>query len=270
MTAAQPVAGNAPIDVAVNNQMLSDQIGSLGGLAVGAAGAGLTVRLLQSLLSGATPRKSILPDPNVTVPTLKKRANGPAWSQGLQGIGNYFGLYRDPSNPGPTNFWKGQDATDPSGIPWLAPATVAAVGIPAYGAYQLANYAINKRHKQDLKDQVDESQRDFEHSILEAQRPSLKAASALDKLADKITKTMTKKAIGEETVKDVAGAGAGLYGAGLLAALVGGGVLGYNRARKYDPYRIAQERTKQRLAERYATAPPQIFVSPEMTALPKG
>lgn len=262
--------GQAPIDVAVNNQMLSDNFSQLGNLAVGAAGAGLTVRLLQSLLSGATPRKSILPDPNVTVPTLKKRADGPAWSQGLHGAGSYLGMYRDPSNPGPSNFWKGHDATDPAGVPWTIPAAALAVGIPAIGAYQLANYAINKRHKQDLKDQVDESQQDFEHSILEAQRPSLKAASALDRLAEKITETMTKKAVGEETIKDFAGAGAGLYGASLLTALLGGGVLGYNRARKSDPYRIAQERTKQRLAERYATAPPQVFVSPELTALPKG
>jgi hypothetical protein len=254
-----------PADIAVNNQMISDNITSLRNLALLALGGGVAARGVQSLVSTATPRKKVLPSSTVNVPVSMKTAR-------LNSIGDLLGLYRDPNNPGESSFWKGHEAATGTGVPWQIPALAGAVAIPAYAGYQVANWLLNRRHKQDLKGRIEASRAELEQAIAEAQRPMQKAGaitktSAIDRLAEKIAEGLEGKATDkqEKTAAswgDAAGMGVGGYSLAALIAALAGGAAGYSWTSKNDPYRIEAERTKRRLANQWAVSPPPVFVTP--------
>lgn len=179
-----------PIDVVNNNQYLSNNVGLLGTTAAVATGAGLAARILQSMLATTAPRKKQLPPNAIMVPGLAKAATG---QPGLNSVGDWFGLYRDPATPDVgRSFWKGHMASgsSPTHAPWFLPALATAALVPAFGGYQLANLILNKRHQMSIKDDLNESKQNFEQALLEAQMghksAGLQKQSALDRLAEKL------------------------------------------------------------------------------------
>lgn len=274
-----------PAEIQRSNLVTSDaldRVTTLGLLGLLGGGGLRLAQGLPDLLGRRKPR----PDPATAdiplpLPPVHKVADG------LNRLGDAFGLYQSPAagGQGPAPFLQGRLAKDPTGVPWFLPAAgLAAVG-GGLGGYHLADYLLKAKQKGDVEDDVEDARSEFQHALSSGYRPAHKTASTgaklgelLERLADAygipadpvktadvgsaLSPYVPEASIGgaRDTINHYGGAMTGIYGTGLLTALLGGGYLGYQSGKKKNQDALVDKAVKQTVADRLATNPPEVYL----------
>lgn len=153
--------------------------------------------------------------------------------------------------------------SDPSTLPWFAPAMATNLPSSFMRGYQDADSNVVAKKKKELDAQLDGAKAQFEQALAEEMQTGRKIGSA-GELIDGLATAHCKKAVFEE---GDANKYLGYYLA--AAALLGKGsdVVAYNLMKKYDPRRIEGKAMESAIRERMRNYPTPILMEPA-AALP--
>lgn len=288
--------------VRTSNAVISSGLKTLLGLGILAPVVGGGFRLVSGLYDQAqAPPEQPLPASVVPVPIKKKKLQKAAaaitkiaqtggaaasWrdrvpfakEDNLSVLG--IPLYRSRNTDTPS-FLAGHRADNIASLPWMGPAAVLLGAGGLYGGYKLVDRYIQKQRKGDMAAEVEDAKAQLLAEInkgygksaavsspsiwklaavrlKEAQQPT--SAPAPAPARDYSSSTPAEYPV----VSNLAGIGTGIGATALLAALLGGGVLGYRAARRADPARKAKERTIQQIRDQWAVAPPEVIAVPSV------
>jgi len=252
--ATDPVA---VLQEAATRNLKTQALKDLGRIAVISAGAGAGARGIYGLLNlvrrnvrtrkPTYPAVSPLPLP---VPAKEDEEEEPELAKAAGWLGDFF---------------KGNKATTPIGIPWYQPAAMVG-GLAAGGlGWHLVDKILDKRRKEEVDSQVERERERFRGALvgqydepvkISSDEPMEKLAADLDALYDLC---MEKQALFNP---DTAGATLGTYGYYAVPASLMAGWFAYSAARKRQRKNVLKKALERRRRRAYATQPAEIHAVP--------
>ncbi len=167
------------------------------------------------------------------------------------------------------DFFRGDYAKNPSGIPWMIPATVIGGAGSIYGGWKLMDSVLDARRKKELRDDVESAKSDFHQALLSefdrpARVPKLASDRSLGEDLEKLYENV-KSAGFLDNAAHAAGVGTGVYGtiAGFsgLATAIGA----YQATKKRQEQELLRKAHKMRLRQRWMQQPPPLVANPVQT-----
>lgn len=259
--AALPSYGDAVQNVA-NTQLRADAFSDIKNLALLSLGVGAAGRGVMGLANLLKPKK-----PKPTSGPVLLPLPYPAEAKTAGAFGDFFA---------------GSDASTKLGIPWYAPAMMTA-SMAGFGAgWKGIDSVLDKQRRQEMDERLNKARQQFHDALLGQYEqpltpPGQKAAQAsnemrevgqaLDRLWEKLAAVLGNEKLAID-LSNVAGVGAGLYGAGAgLAALLSGSFV-YDRMAKRSRRAILEKALKRKQRADFQKSPTQIYAIPEPVVAP--
>lgn len=167
---------------------------------------------------------------------------------------------------GVSNFFKGDYAKSPWGIPAMLPATVIGGTASIYGGWKLMDAVLDARRRAELNEDVDAAKSEFQQALLSEydrphKTPKLASDQSLGDDLDKLYRNVKAAGMLEDTLHG-AGIGTGLYGTAAGIAGIAAAVGAYQATRKRREQELLRKAHKIRLRQRWNTQPPPLVMQP--------
>lgn len=167
---------------------------------------------------------------------------------------------------GVSDFFKGDYAKSPWGIPAMIPATVIGGGASIYGGWKLMDAVLDARRKAELNEDVDAAKSDFHQALLSEydrpqKTPKLASDNSLGADLDRLYHNVKQAGLLEDGLHG-AGVGAGLYGTAAGVAGIAAAIGAYKATRKRREQELLRKAHKIRLRQRWNVQPPPLVMQP--------
>lgn len=205
----------------------------------------------------------------VTDPLLRHVAGPPPWKEKKGDwadatIKHTMPTQADARSPGvfSSRWLRGDTHNSPVDVPWAMPAMALAAGGGLYGGHALSRWALKKRRKGELDEELEKAKREYEEAMMAQYDPAkihkLAAVNPAERL-DKAFETFAKRA---GAVNEGLGMGTGAYLT--LAALLAGGVgtASYGHFRSRAKSKMLADALKQRAMLRGLSTPSDVYIHP--------
>ena len=157
------------------------------------------------------------------------------------------------------SFLGGDGATSKTGIPYYMPSMMLGTGAALAGGWAGIDKLLDSRRKKQQQEKLDNARAEFEQALLT--QPGQKMASdssgsALGEELDRLFDGVEKSA---DSMTNVLGQGAGLYGAYAGGSGLLGAYLAYSLAKKQQRRAVFEKAQQRRLVERSRQRPNEIY-----------
>lgn len=165
-----------------------------------------------------------------------------------RGYGNVEGWLRDALPWGSNWFW-GEGATEPWGIPAYYPLVGGAAIGGGYGGWKLADMMADWGHKQQRKDELARAQEEYEQ-LLQETMAKHGSDDVIEQELEELADLVTEKQANLGTPSDWLGAGTGAWTLYAILAALGSGKLTYDYFKQRNQADVTEEALRRRAKER--------------------
>lgn len=167
---------------------------------------------------------------------------------------------------GVSNFIRGDYAKNPSGIPWMIPATVLGGGAAMYGGWKLMDAVLDARRKAELKEDVDSARSDFQQALLAeydrpVKTPKLAADNSLAGDLERLYRNVKQAGLMDDVLHG-GGVATGVYGTAAGVAGLAAAISAYKATRKRREQELLSKAHKIRQRQLWNRQPPPLVMQP--------
>jgi len=235
----------------------SQGIGALAGLLTGGIGGGILGNKATRALLGESPKEREGKE-DEQIEVLKQRAQQ-ARQEGEDNNGFSFRKYSadkqaiDMPKPGPTS---------KPGLWWYMPSMLGAGALGGYGGWKLIDHILDKRRRQEIDDEVDESRNEFQEALVSQYKRG--SDSELGVALDELYNKMNKEALDLDSIvsPDTRGRALGAYATYAIPSSILGYLLVKGLADRGSRGKILEKAQRSRALKQQQSRPAELYAVP--------
>lgn len=235
----------------------SQGIGALAGLLTGGIGGGILGNKATKALLGKSPKEREGKE-DEQIEVLLQRAQQ-ARQEGEDNNGFSFRKYSadkqavDMPKPGPTS---------KPGLWWYMPAMLGAGTLGGYGGWKLIDHILDKRRRQEIDDEVDESRNEFQEALMSQYKRG--SDSELGVALDELYNKMNKEALDLDSIvsPDTRGRALGAYATYAIPSSILGYLLVKGLADRGSRGKILEKAQRSRALKQQQSRPAELYAVP--------
>ena len=235
----------------------SQGIGALAGLLTGGIGGGILGNKATRALLGESPKEREGKE-DEQIEVLKQRAQQ-ARQEGEDNNGFSFRKYSadkqavDMPKPGPTS---------KPGLWWYMPSMLGAGALGGYGGWKLIDHILDKRRRQEIDDEVDESRNEFQEALVSQYKRG--SDSELGVALDELYNKMNKESLDLDSIvsPDTRGRALGAYATYAIPSSILGYLLVKGLADRGSRGKILEKAQRSRALKQQQSRPAELYAVP--------